>query len=80
MGEWAIRAVLCAIAIILLILTINFISDFTAHCVDLMHNSIYNTFDSIGQPGGAGIKSALKLCLWLVALLFIARFFFSRRG
>ena len=78
--SWAWRLIVILLAIAVLPMIISGIALFVSNSVQAIVESIRNIFGSFSIYGNDGLYSVIQLCLWLLAIIFLIKFFFKKRG
>ncbi len=79
MNPWIPRIVIVVLAVAVLPLVVNGVAHLTTQAVEAVGRGVQGLLAPLSAQGSGRIEGVIKLCLYLVAVVFLAKFLFRAR-
>ena len=79
MNPWIPRIIIVVLAMAVLPLVVNGVAHLTTQAVEAVGRGVQGLLAPLSDHGSDRIEGVIKLCLYLVAVVFLAKFLFRAR-
>jgi hypothetical protein len=78
MNSWTTRIIIIVLAIAFLPILINLVSQLAVQGINAATQGIKGLFDPFSMSGDAKLGGIIKLCLYLIAITFLVKYFLRK--